>query len=382
MSLLDHSSQKKFLTKLLAWYKKNGRHDMPWRKTKDPYPVLLSEFMLQQTTVATVLPYYQRFLKKFPTLKALAEAELNEVLVQWSGLGYYARARNLWSAAKAIQEEHQGKIPTDVEALEQLPGVGPYTAGAIAAFAFNKPAAVLDGNITRVLMRLMGIEDDPKLKVVQVVIKKLSFDLANTPRQVVTSYTSRGQSCSKDTNLALMDIGATLCLPQNPHCDRCPAADFCLAKQAGRQNDIPLKGTTPDRPRIRRLFAAVFYKGEWLMAQRPQEGLFGGLWEFIGVDAPSGVEPIQYLEEAVHDEIGFKIQVKQAIPMFEHQLTHRIFVVRTFLCDPLTTGPDLLPKKGHRYEKFQWVSPKKLGKLGMSSITQRILTLLSEAHPA
>ncbi|MCG3204442.1 MAG: Adenine DNA glycosylase [Elusimicrobia bacterium] len=355
---------------------------MPWRKTKDPYPVLLSEYMLQQTTVSTVLPYFNRFLRRFPTLKSLAESDLNDVLAMWSGLGYYARARNLWSAAKAIQDKYDGKIPSDVQDLEALPGVGPYTAGAISAFAFNKPAIVLDGNITRVLMRLLGIEDDPKLKAVQTIVKKLSFDLSNTPRQVVTSIISRGQSCSKDINLALMDVGATICLPQNPHCGKCPVEEFCLAKRAGRQNEIPLKGETPDRPKIRRLFAALHHDGEWLVARRPPEGLFGGLWEFIGVDAPSGVDPIQYLEEAVLDELGYKVRVRQAIPMFEHQLTHRVFVVRTFLCDPLTTGPDVLPKKGVRYDQFKWVSRQKLTKLGISSITQRILSLLSAVHPA
>jgi A/G-specific adenine glycosylase len=382
MSLLDSSTQKKFLKKLLAWYKKNGRHDMPWRKTKDPYAVLLSEFMLQQTTVVTVRPYYDRFLKAFPTIKALASASLNEVLALWSGLGYYARARNLWSAAREIVEEYNGKIPSDAASLQQLPGIGPYTAGAISAFAFNRPAAVLDGNIVRVLMRLLAIEDDPKLRAVQIVLHKISLELASTPRLVVTSVASRGQSCSKDINLALMDLGSTVCLPTNPLCAVCPVAESCLALQAGRQESIPPKGETPDRPKVRRLFAALNYKGEWLLGQRPKEGLFGGLWEFIGIDAPSGVEPVQYLEEAVQSELGFKIRVRQALPGFEHQLSHRIFVVRTFLCEPLTTGPEVLPKKGQRYERFRWLKPTQLKQVGLSSITQRVFSLLERATPS
>ncbi len=377
MSLLDPSNQKKFIKDLLAWYKKHGRHDMPWRKTKNTYAVLLSEFMLQQTTVATVRPYYDRFLKRFPTVKDLAEGQLNEVLALWSGLGYYARARNLWSAAKSIHEDHNGKIPSNVEDLEKLPGIGPYTAGAIAAFAFNKPAAVLDANIIRVLMRLLAIEDDPKLRAVQIILKKIAFDLSKTTKPVVTSIPSRGQSCSRDINLALMDLGSTVCLPSNPLCLTCPVAEHCLARQAGRQNEIPLKGETPERPTVRRLFAILNFKGKWLMGQRPAEGLFGGLWEFPGIDAPSGVEPIQYLEEAVQHEIGFKIQVREALPPFEHQLSHRVFVVRAFHCEPMTTGPDLLPKKGSFYAKFKWVAPDKIKKLGLSSITQRILTHLS-----
>lgn len=376
VSLLDPFNYKKFLKDLLSWYKKHGRHDMPWRKTKDSYAVLLSEFMLQQTTVATVRPYYDRFLKRFPTVKDLAEGELNEVLALWSGLGYYARARNLWSAAKSIYEDHDGKIPSDVEDLEKLPGIGPYTAGAIAAFAFNKPAAVLDGNIIRVLMRLLAIEDDPKLRAVQIVLKKIAYDLAKTPKPVTTSIPGRGQSCSRDINLALMDLGSTVCLPQNPLCPTCPVSEFCLARQAGRQNEIPIKGETPDRPKIRRLFAVMRHQKKFLMGRRPPEGLFGGLWEFPGVDAPSGVEPVQYLEEAVAQEVGFKIQVREALPPFEHQLSHRVLVVRAFQCEPMTTGPDLLPKKGRFYDKFKWVSPSKVIELGLSSITQRVLTHL------
>lgn len=363
-SLLDPAAQKKFLTKLLSWYKKNGRHDHPWR-VDDPYKVFISEFMLQQTTVATVKPYFERFLKKFPTIESLAKADLNDVLALWSGLGYYARARNLWSAMKNIVDEHGGKIPADAETLVELPGVGPYTAGAISAFAFNRPAAVLDANIIRVLMRLLAIEDDPKMKVVQAILRKLALELS-----------SPKPSKSRDVNLALMDIGATVCLPQNPLCGECPAASFCLARASGRQNNIPLKGETPDRPKVRRLFAVLHHEGKWLMGQRPEQGLFGGLWEFIGVDAPSSVEPIQYLEEGFKDEIGYGVQVRQALPAFEHQLSHRVFLVRPFLCEAKTTGPDLLPAKGPHYQKFRWVAATKMKDLGLSSITQRIVAEL------
>jgi A/G-specific adenine glycosylase len=358
-TLFEAPVQKKFRAKLLAWYKRNGRHDMPWRKTRDPYAVFLSEFMLQQTTVATVRPYYDRFLKKFPTLKSLAEGNLNDVLALWSGLGYYARARNLWAAVKTVREDFKGKIPSDPDTLQKLPGVGPYTAGAITAFAFNKPAAVLDGNIIRVLMRVLAIEDDPKMKAVLTVLRKVAFDLS--------------QDKSKDVNLALMDLGSTICVPVNPNCPACPVAQYCLARAAGKQNDIPLKGETPERPTVRRLFAVLENEGKWLMGQRPPEGLFGGLWEFIGVDAPSGVEPVHHLEEAVQRELGFKVQVRQAIPAFEHQLSHRVFVVRAFYCQSLTTGPDLLPKRGRHYEKFKWIAPSRFEQHGISSITQRIL---------
>jgi A/G-specific adenine glycosylase len=367
LTLLDADTQKQFLQRLLRWYKKHGRHDMPWRKTKDPYAIFLSEIMLQQTTVATVGPYYDRFLKKFPTVRALAQANLNDVLALWSGLGYYARARNLWSAAKELQTEWRGKFPTTPEQLQKLSGVGPYTAGAVAAFAFDQPASVLDGNIIRVLMRILAIEDDPKMKAVLVVLRSVSLAL------------SKGTGGSRHINLALMDLGSTVCIPQNPRCDVCPVADLCLARKAGRQNAIPLKGDTPERPVVRRLYAALEWEGKWLLGQRPKEGLFGGLWEFVGFDAPSGVEPIQYLEDAVQKEIGFEVQVKRALPAFEHQLTHRIFLVRSFVCEPQTTGPDLLPKKTARYDKLKWMDLSKRMPVGISAITQRIRAELTRA---
>jgi A/G-specific adenine glycosylase len=360
MSLLDPSDQKLFLRELMRWYKTHGRHDMPWRKTEDPYAIFLSEIMLQQTTVATVGPYYDRFLKKFPTAKALAEADLNEVLALWSGLGYYARARNLWAAAKELQQKWNGRFPETPEDLQKLPGIGPYTSGAITAFAFDKPAAVLDGNIIRVLMRMLAIEDDPKLKAVLVVLRAVSLAL------------SKGLGGSRAINLALMDVGSTICLPQNPKCEVCPANEFCLARKAGVENSIPLKGDTPERPTVRRLHAAIEWNGKWLLGQRPQQGLFGGLWEFIGFDAPAGIEPVHFLEEAVQDEIGFGVQVKQALPAFDHQLTHRVFQVRSFICEPLTTGPDLIPPKTARYDRLKWMDLVDEVPVGISAVTQRI----------
>src|SRR5262249_48390414 len=161
-------------------------------------------------------------------VKSLANGDLNDVLALWSGLGYYARARNLWAAVKTVQSDFKGRIPSDPDVLTKLPGIGPYTAAAITSFSFNKHAAVLHGNIVRVLMRMMAIEDDPKLKAVQVVLRKIGLDLS--------------KSKSKDVNLALMDLGSTVCLPQNPLCASCPAAIFCLAKESGRQNAIPMRG--------------------------------------------------------------------------------------------------------------------------------------------
>ncbi len=370
-TLLQRGPQKDFRRRLLAWYRRNGRHDMPWRKTKDAYAVVVSEFMLQQTTVATVLPYYARFLKRFPTLKALADADLTDVLAQWSGLGYYARARNLWSAMRAVADNHGGHIPTTPEELEELPGVGPYTAGAIASFAFNKPGAVLDGNVIRVLMRVLGIEDDPKLQAVQVLLKKISLDLC-----ALSPKTLKAAGGPRDLNLAMMDLGATLCSPLAPACGKCPVAALCQAKAVGKQEQIPLKGEKIARPTVRKLHAIIEWKGKWLMGQRPEGGLFGGLWEFPGIDVPAGTEPVLALEEAMKRETGLKIRVRQALPAFDQQLTHRVFLVRSFLCEPYATDlPVTLPGKSENHTSFRWVSPGGLGLLGISAITKRMVLL-------
>ncbi len=373
-TLLNGGPQKEFRSSLLAWYKKSGRHDMPWRKTEDPYAIVVSEFMLQQTTVATVLPYYERFLKKFPTLESLAAADLNEVLALWSGLGYYARARNLWSAMKAVVENHGGKIPSSAEELVKLPGIGPYTAGAIAAFAFDRPAAVLDGNIIRVMMRLLGIEDDPKMKAVLVVLRKVALELS-------TVVKPKKREGSRHINLALMDLGSTVCTPVAPKCLVCPGAAHCIARAHGKQEDIPLKAEKMERPTVRKLYAVIEWKGKWLLAQRPREGLFGGLWEFPGVEGAVDVEPIPALESGVASETGWPVRVKKALPSFEHHLTHRVFQVRPFLCEPVAA-----PKSGGSpvetsglYERFQWVKLSELESLGISAITTRISAGLGAA---
>jgi len=377
-SLLDSSQQKQFLKFLLSWYQVHGRHDMPWRKTKDPYAIVVSEFMLQQTTVSAVRPYYERFLKKFPTLASLADGDLNDVLALWSGLGYYARARNLWAAMRGVQQTFHGKIPSDAEKLQKLPGIGSYTSGAIASFAFNKPAIVLDGNIIRVLMRVLALEEDPRLKAVQVLLRKTVFDL--TVQSQRGTAAGKRRSGPRHAVLALMDLGATVCLPDTPLCGQCPISKICLARAYGKQAEIPAKQEKMERPTVRRLFAAIEHKGKWLFGQRPHDGSFGGLWEFVGVDMAAGLEPVPFLEENAEAELGFPIRVEEAIPGFEHQLTHRIFLVRPFVCHPHSPRVRL-PAKGRHYEKFKWVDLNATHRLGISSITKRIINHLTLPQP-
>jgi A/G-specific adenine glycosylase len=367
MSVLEAARHQPFLKELFLWYRKNGRHNMPWRKTKDPYAILVSEFMLQQTTVATVKPYYDRFLKYFPTLTTLAESDLDDVLALWSGLGYYARARNLWAAAKMVVDQYHGKIPQDQLALQKLPGVGFYTSGAVSSLAFNKPAVVLDGNIIRVLMRLLALEDDPQLKAIQVLLRKLSLDLG------VRSLRFPGGP--RDFVLAIMDLGATLCSPRSPQCHICPVSDFCLAKQYCKQETIPFREETAERPVVRLMSALVTHKNRWLLARRPEKGLFGGLWEFPGIEAPSGAEPVPTLESWFLEQTGLKARVVRGFPAFEHELTHRRYIVRSFQCEIVSKPFSAkITKKGF-YKQWRWMALPDFKKTGLSSLTKYQLTL-------
>jgi len=374
-TLLEPLLQKEFLKNIFSWFQNHGRQDMAWRKTRDPYAIMVSEFMLQQTTVGTVKPYFDRFLGKFPTLETLAGGELNEVLALWSGLGYYARGRNLWAAAREITAKHAGRIPREFEKLQKLPGVGPYIAGALSTIAFNEPAPVLDGNITRVMLRILAIEDDVKLKAVQVILRKAAFDLSVQAKRLEERFkTLEKMGGPRSLSLALMDLGATVCLPRNPACEICPVAIHCLARRFGRQNSIPIPGEKAERPTVRRLYAVISRKGAWLMGQRPKEGLFGGLWEFPGFDVPSGEEPIPFLERGVFKETGVPIRVKESVTAFEHQLTHRIYAVRPFIAEiSHRAGRWRLKAKGEIYEKFRWIAPAAISRHGISAITKRIL---------
>ncbi|HOW27464.1 MAG TPA: A/G-specific adenine glycosylase, partial [Elusimicrobiota bacterium] len=200
--------------KLIRWYRRYGRHDLPWRRTADPYAVFVSELMLQQTTVATVIPYYKKFLKKFPNFRRLGMAPLEKVMELWSGLGYYARARHLHAAARTVIRDFGGVFPTAKDDVLALPGVGRYTAGAILSFAFNRPEAVLDGNVIRVLCRIYGIQEDPSRGVVRERLWTIAQKMVP-------------QSGGREINSALMDFGATLCRPMGPDCFRCPLAALC-----------------------------------------------------------------------------------------------------------------------------------------------------------
>ncbi len=256
-----------FAPPLLAWYARHGRHDLPWQTLRTPYRVWISEIMLQQTQVATVVPYYDRFLARFPEVATLAAAPLDAVLHLWSGLGYYARARNLHRAAQIVRDRHGGALPGSHAALVELPGIGRSTAGAILALALDARHPILDGNVKRVLARWFGVEGFPGEARTEARLWALSE--AVTP-----------SSRSADFTQAVMDLGATLCTRRRPRCEDCPVARECVALRSGRTGELPTPRAARARPRRRVVWLVLRRQGAVLLERRPPSGIWGGLWGF------------------------------------------------------------------------------------------------------
>jgi A/G-specific adenine glycosylase len=261
--------------RLLDWYGREGR-DLPWRHTRDPYRIWLSEIMLQQTTVAAVIPYYARFLERFPTVAALASASLDDVITLWAGLGYYSRARNLHQAARQVVAEQGGAFPDTLDALTVLPGIGRSTAGAILSIAFDKPAPILDGNVRRVLVRLFAWQDDPRGSRAEKQLWVWAEALTSMDRP-------------HDYAQAIMDLGATICTPREPACDRCPLQDLCQARRQGLSAALPVSRKQQKVPVRRQVVLVISAAEGLLLRQRPPEGFLGGLWEFPTADLPDGL---------------------------------------------------------------------------------------------
>jgi A/G-specific adenine glycosylase len=254
-----------FAARVIAWQRTNGRHDLPWQRTRDPYRIWLSEIMLQQTQVATVLGYYERFLRRFPDVGALAAAKLDEVLVLWQGLGYYGRARNLHRCAQAVAQAHGGRFPASSEALALLPGIGRSTAAAIAAFCFGERVAILDGNVRRVLTRVLGFDADLSLAANERALWTHADALL--PQADIESYTQ-----------GLMDLGATLCSARAPSCAKCPVAGLCAARRTGDAERLPVKTRRTIRSRRESWWLWLEWRGRVWLAQRPASGVWAGLW--------------------------------------------------------------------------------------------------------
>jgi A/G-specific adenine glycosylase len=273
--------------RLLTWYGRAGR-DLPWRSTRDPYRIWLSEIMLQQTGVATVIPYYRRFLDRFPSVEVLAKADIDEVINLWAGLGYYSRARNLHAAARMIVERYGGDFPGALDELMALPGVGRSTAGAILSIAFDRKAPILDGNVRRVLIRLYAVTDPPRSPAVERLLWRRAEEL--TPADRPHDYAQ-----------AIMDLGATVCTPRQPDCPICPLVEICRARALGLADRLPLRQEKKKVPLVRQVALLLEMKGRFLVGRRPLNGMLGGLWEFPSCDIGPGAIPQESVERLLQD---------------------------------------------------------------------------------
>ena len=301
-----------FTEQLIEWHHQHGRKELPWQRGRDPYAVWLSEIMLQQTQVATVIPYFERFCAQFPDISTLASAPLDAVLALWSGLGYYSRARNLHRAAEMVMTEHGGELPADFAALMALPGIGRSTAGAILAQAFRLSYPILDGNVRRVLCRYHGIEGWPGESGVQ---KRLwSVAAEHTPAEAgdaVVDYTQ-----------AIMDLGALLCTPRNWRCGECPVGERCYAHQQGRIESLPTRKARKKLPeREATLVAMVDETGALLLERRPPSGIWGGLWS-LPEWLPSAGENGQELNRWIETQFGLNVSSCKKLDDFNHTFTH------------------------------------------------------------
>jgi A/G-specific adenine glycosylase len=344
---------------LIGWYRAN-RRDLPWRRTRDPWAVWVSEAMLQQTRALTVIPYYERFLRRFPDPASLARADLDDVLGLWAGLGYYSRARNLRAAAAQVVECFGGSVPDTVEQLQTLPGVGRYTAGAVASIAFDRPAPVVDGNVARVLSRLRGIREAVDGAAGRARLWTEAEALASGP-------------APGDLNQALMELGARVCLPRAPRCPICPVARHCAARAAGDAESLPRRAPRRKPRAVHAVAALVLRRGRALAVRRPPRGLFGGLWQLPGAEVASArTADAVTLARVVRERTGLEIGAVEPAGRLEHGLTHRTLRLRVFRCE---AKPGRVRLSG--WDRHRWVTPQAFAGFPLGALDRRALTLAS-----
>ena len=345
-----------FSTTLLKWYECHGRKSLPWHKHRDPYGIWVSEIMLQQTQVQTVIPYYMRFMKRFEDIASLANASEDEVLHHWSGLGYYARARNLHKAAKRIRDHHQGKFPDDFDAVVSLPGIGRSTAGAILAFSFGQRHAILDGNVKRVLTRYFAIEGYPGKKSIENHLWQLADQL--TPTDQVSQYTQ-----------AIMDLGAMLCTRSKPRCSICPINRHCQAKKRAQQTLFPYPKPKVKRP-VKSIIMLIIQDqaNGILLLKRPPSGIWGGLWSL-----PEITPPDVDVENWCAEQLQIQINVERTLPNVRHVFSHYELDIQPVVCKKVA----VLPRIGDE-PAAKWYDMAATATIGVPSIVPRILQLLTD----
>lgn len=346
------SEKNTFASLVIEWYRENGRNSLPWQYSNDPYPRWISEIMLQQTQVATVIPYFLRFIHRFPDLKTLATSNVDEVLSYWTGLGYYARARNLHRTAQIIKNDYQGNFPETYETIIRLPGIGRSTAGAILSFCFDKPYPILDGNVRRVLARYHAIDGWPGK--IEVAKRLWHFAEMHTPKSNIGEYTQ-----------GIMDIGSGVCLARQPLCVKCPIASTCKAFE--EKNFLNFPGSKPKKIRSYKKMIMVMIRdqaGDVFLHQRPTIGIWGGLWSFP--ECPQGLRPEVWIQES----FGLYVRCEQPWEGFRHQLSHIELDIQPL--PAILTKPKLVTKTSI------WYKPGMPIKLGLAAPVTRLLEKLKE----
>lgn len=357
----DEAAAVRIRERLVAWYGQ-GHRDLPWRADHDPYRILVAETMLVQTTVAAVVPYYERFLRRFPTVQDLAAAEPDAVVKAWEGLGYYRRARQLHAAARAIVAEHGGRVPEDLDTLQALPGVGRYIAGAVLSFAFDRPAPIVEANTRRVLARLLAWREDLDTSASRAALWDLAGRLV--PERGAGTF-----------NQALMELGATLCAPNGPRCLLCPIAGDCRAFAEGLQDDLPLVAARPRPLAVEEVCVVVERLGRWLVVQRGPAGLWPGFWEFPTIHR-SGADPAARawlgtvtLEEGVERLTGVPVRVGEELGTVRYTVTKHRVALTAFrgegLAEATAPAPGLVAAS--------WFQPEDLAGLSLGSAMRKLV---------
>lgn len=352
-----------FSTELLKWYQ-SERRDLPWRRSRDPYHIWVSEIMLQQTRVDTVIPYFNRFVDRFPSLEDLAAAPEDEVLKHWEGLGYYSRARNLQFAVREVVEQYGGQVPQLKKEISSLKGVGPYTAGAILSIAYNKPEPAVDGNVMRVLSRYFCLEDDIARPSTRVGMEVLAQALI-----------PEGEAA--DFNQALMELGAMICTPKSPSCPSCPVMKLCLGRMEGREKELPVKTKAKPPKPVLRVAALVegtgVNTGKVLVRQRPETGLLARMWELPHVEVQdkasweSLVEGGELIENALAEE-GIRIHANEHIGDAQHIFSHLVWNIRVLAA--AAEGEEYLTER----TLYKWVGPAEFESYVWPIVFRKLLT--------
>jgi len=357
VKIIDEKAQR-IRKSLVRWYLKHKRK-MPWRETQDPYRIWLSEVMLQQTQVQTVIPYYHRFLERFPTVQDLARGDLQDILKMWEGLGYYARARNFHRAAGVITNDYGGQVPEDWEAFIALPGVGEYTAAAVQSLAFGQPHAVVDGNVKRVLARLFAVEEPVNKPKTYKQLKDIAGTLLDRKQP-------------GNFNQAIMELGALICKPAKPLCDHCPVQKDCISFQFDRVDEFPKKEKRKPVPKLNMVAGVIRKKGRFLITRRKPEGLLGGLWEFPGGELVEGETDAAGCIRIIHEKTGLKVNIDNHLARVNHAYTHFKITLEVFVCQ---VQPGSRVRLNGPVD-FDWVRPAQLGDYAFPKANLKFMHLI------